>query len=199
MIQPMKPLPFPFELVAASPALATADALVIGATISALCAYWQSGCQPLPEDDAGLAVVARCHTARWHRVRERVKRAISAILPTLTAVYAQRQKAALGKRAIGRLGGLVSAASVAKRKATVQPTVDKNSISPADTQRAMRPPFESSGNEVQKVKPTTGTASRLYDPPPSVVPLQATRLQASRNAAKSRGTPGGKPGFRFTG
>jgi len=195
----MKPLPFPFELVAASPALATADALVIGATISALCAYWQSGCQPLPEDDAGLAVVARCHTARWHRVRERVKRAISAILPTLTAVYAQRQKAALGKRAIGRLGGLVSAASVAKRKATVQPTVDKNSISPADTQRAMRPPLESSENEVQKVKPITGTALHLTDPRPTAVPLQPIRLQTSRNAATSRDARRGKPGFRFTG
>ena len=196
MIQPMKPLPFPFELVAASPALATADALVIGATISALCAYWQSGCQPLPEDDAGLAVVARCHTARWHRVRERVKRAISAILPTLTAVYAQRQKAALGKRAIGRLGGLVSAAN---RKEKAQPSVDKNSISPAYTQRAMRPPFESSGNEVQKVKPITGTALHLTDPRPTAVPLQPIRLQTSRNAATSRDARRGKPGFRFTG
>ena len=181
MISAMKPLPFPFELVFDCPALVTADALVKGATLSALYAFWRSDCEPLPEDDAGLSIAAKCHTAQWYRARGRVKKAINALLPALATVYAKRRKAAQGKQAIGRLGGFKR---VENSKEKAQLTAGKGSLSNPDTQRAMRPPTQST-QAAEKKGPSP--IERLSDRTPPALPMQPTRAPVKRKPFAARG------------
>jgi uncharacterized protein YdaU (DUF1376 family) len=105
----MKPLPLPTAPILSAPTLATADAVVWGATLSILMAWWQGGCRPLPDSDAGLAVLARCHSRRWYNVREQVKLALSEIMPPLAAMYARQSEVAQVRSAMAYAAGVASA------------------------------------------------------------------------------------------
>jgi hypothetical protein len=104
---------FPLELVASSPALTTADVVEYGATLSLLHAFWMSGGRPLPTEDVGLMLLARCYARRWSAVRERVREALNEIIPALSAAYARESRNAHTRQASARKAGIASAA---KRK-----------------------------------------------------------------------------------
>lgn len=118
---------FPVELVMDSPALASGDPLVLGATLRLLVVFWQSGCQPLPSTETGLALLARCHyPRRWCRVRSHVKAALSETIPRLLSAYPERRRAWLAKQEKARKAGRASAAA---RGLQVRPVGGGNELS----------------------------------------------------------------------
>ena len=72
--------------------MAGGTATLYGAVWSIVDAWWRSGCQPLPEADTGLQVMARCHTQQWHPIRDRTKRAIAEIMPDLERAYLKAKR-----------------------------------------------------------------------------------------------------------
>jgi hypothetical protein len=128
----MKTLPLPIDAICASQTLTTADAATLGGTMAILLAWWKSGCKPLPESEAGSAVLARCHSRRWYLVRDGVKSALSEIMPELTTMYARQSKVALARSQMARNAGVASAAA---RKRWVKPSVAQ--LHPADSLQSL--------------------------------------------------------------
>lgn len=81
--------PFPTELLINSPLTMRLNALEMGALYCLATAYWVGQAVDLPNDDAALSVLARCHTRRWYDVRESVLEAWERLRPQLASVYAQ--------------------------------------------------------------------------------------------------------------
>ena len=81
--------PFPTELLINSPLTMRLNALEMGALYCLATAYWVGQAIDLPDDDAALSVLARCHTRRWYDVRESVLEAWERLKPALASVYAQ--------------------------------------------------------------------------------------------------------------
>lgn len=103
--------PFPTEILCSELSLERANATVSGACWLLATAYWAGGCRPLPDAEAHLAILARCHSAQWYRIRNPVKVVLSTLLPTLAAVYPERHCAWLAKQGKARRAGLASAAA----------------------------------------------------------------------------------------
>jgi len=115
----MKTLPFPLEAVWACPGMATADIAVYGAAVRILEFYWQSGCRPLPGNDAVLYRHIGCSKQRWHKIKNEVKKSINEALCILPRLYYELSQAAAKRQAKARKGGHISAAN-RRRKIQLQ-------------------------------------------------------------------------------
>jgi hypothetical protein len=113
--------------------LATANAVVWGATVSILTSWWGSGCAPLPLDDATLAVLARCHARRWYSVREQVRAALVELMPQISSEYTR------GARIAAKRSAAASVAARARHYGPKRPAVRTASESAALTDHGPRP------------------------------------------------------------
>jgi hypothetical protein len=80
-------IPFPFLLLDECPALAYANASLFGITMRLVLSFWKSGCQPLPEAESDLAVIARCNLGQWTRYRSQAFDAMAWLAPRLVDHY----------------------------------------------------------------------------------------------------------------
>lgn len=80
----------PAELINEHPAVACMTALELGALWALSHAFWRAGCLPIPNEEATISVLAKCHTRRWYDVRAKVLPVWNAIYPKLATVYAER-------------------------------------------------------------------------------------------------------------
>lgn len=81
--------PLPYAIVMRAPECASLTVLEMGAIWFLVDAFWQSRGIPMPNDEASLSALARCHTRRWHDIRNRVLPVWQRLQPRLTSVYAK--------------------------------------------------------------------------------------------------------------
>jgi len=103
-----------------APECASLTVLEMGAIWFLVDAYWQSQGVPMPNDEASLSALARCHTRRWHDIRARVMPAWQRLQPRLARVYAKAAPIAAVRIANAKRATEVSALNHARRKAAKQ-------------------------------------------------------------------------------
>lgn len=122
-------LPFPTDLVLDSPHVVTMNAVQFGALLALATSFWRANAQDFGSDEATLSVLARCHTRRWHDIRERVVPAWNAIKPHLVSVYAEfeQQRAAVRRVALENIA-LAHDVQQGRRAKRVRPMTDSAGI-----------------------------------------------------------------------
>jgi hypothetical protein len=161
----------PLEVVLQSPALATAGAAALGATVCLLAAWWRGGCRDMPSSDVARQALARTGLAQWRHVKPVVERALEELLTPLVSLYADRVQIAEKRK---QLASKAALAGAAKRRRDAVPGACK------------------------KLAPTPGTINPL---PVRAAPYQnpradmhALRQLASRTQADGVGLLRQRPG-----
>lgn len=119
--------PMPAERVNLAPAVAAMDALDLGALWALANAFWQGGGKPLPDCDATLSVLAKCHTRRWYLVRAKVLPVWRKLEAELVSVYSDRLRVSESNRETAMYAARVRVAGL-RRKAELEGGADPNRV-----------------------------------------------------------------------
>jgi hypothetical protein len=112
----------PLDVVLQSPALATAGAAAIGATVCLLAAWWRGGCREMPSSDVARQTLARTGLAQWRHVKPVVEQALEELSAPLAAIYADRVQIGEKRK---QLASKAALAGAAKRRRSAVPGADK--------------------------------------------------------------------------